>query len=195
MNLNPAIEISSVNSYSPMATYDFSDYIYNTLIQSEIHNYDQTIVLCIGSDRSTGDSLGPLVGYKLKPLLSRHKEVIVLGTLEDPVHAKNLEEKIDCINSTYSNPFILAVDASLGQYNKIGFINIKKAPLKPGLGVNKDLPKIGHVSITGVVNVGGMMEYVVLQNTRLSLVMKMAEVISRSIFLSIIKYNRLDFDI
>jgi hypothetical protein len=32
--------------------------------------------------------------------------------------------------------------------------------------------------IVGVVNVGGFMEYLVLQNTRLSLVMRMAEVIS-----------------
>ncbi|MFP3381143.1 DUF1256 domain-containing protein, partial [Bacillus sp. SIMBA_069] len=46
--------------------------------------------------------------------------------------------------------------------------------LKPGAGVGKELPPIGDASITGVVNVGGFMEYFVLQNTRLSLVMKMA---------------------
>jgi len=191
MNLNPKIESSSVNCYSPMAIYDLSNYMFDTLIQSKIYDYDQIVVVCIGSDRSTGDSLGPLVGYKLKSMLLRHKDVVLLGTLDDPVHAKNLEEKIEYINTNFSNPFILAIDASLGQFDKIGFINIKEGPLKPGLGVNKVLPTIGHVSITGIVNAGGIMEYIVLQNTRLSLVMKMAEVISKSIHLCIIKYNKI----
>ena len=192
MNLSPNLESSSVNAHSPVAIIDFSNYIYDILIEAKLYNYDQAIILCIGSDRSTGDSLGPLVGYKLKPLLSIYKKVVVAGTLEDPVHAKNLEEKIEVINENYTNPFIIAVDASLGRFNKIGYINIKNGPLRPGLGVNKDLPHVGHISITGVVNIGGMMEYVVLQNTRLSLVMKMAEVISRSIFLSVFKYYKLE---
>ncbi|MGB4008573.1 MAG: DUF1256 domain-containing protein, partial [Bacillota bacterium] len=35
--------------------------------------------------------------------------------------------------------------------------------------------------ITGIVNVGGFMEYLVLQNTRLSLVIRMAEAIAGGI--------------
>ncbi|WP_077369266.1 spore protease YyaC [Anaerosalibacter sp. Marseille-P3206] len=191
MNLNPKIESSSVNCYSPMAVYDLSNYMFDTFIQSKVFDYDQVVILCIGSDRSTGDSLGPLVGYKLKSMLFKHKEVVLLGTLDEPVHAKNLEEKIEYIYANFSNPFILAIDASLGQFDKIGFINIRKGPLKPGLGVNKILPTIGHVSITGVVNASGIMEYVVLQNTRLNLVMRMAEVISKSIHLCMIKYKKI----
>jgi putative sporulation protein YyaC len=37
----------------------------------------------------------------------------------------------------------------------------------------------------GIVNVSGWMESTVLQNTRLNLVMKMADIISRSIFLEL----------
>jgi putative sporulation protein YyaC len=47
--------------------------------------------------------------------------------------------------------------------------------------VNKSLPEVGNIHITGIVNVSGFMEYFVLQNTRLSLVMNMAEIISTSI--------------
>ena len=47
--------------------------------------------------------------------------------------------------------------------------------------MNKNLPEVGEVHITGIVNVAGFMEYFVLQNTRLSIVMKMADIISRSI--------------
>ena len=113
-----------------------------------------------------------------------------MGTLEKPVHAKNLEEKIDYIYDRFLNPFIIAIDASLGRADRIGYLNIKDGPLNPGLGVNKKLPKIGDLSITGVVNIGGMMEYVVLQNTRLNLVMNMAEAISQSIYIALLKISK-----
>ena len=44
----------------------------------------EILFLCIGTDRSTGDSLGPLIGYKLKEKGMRNARV--LGTLEEPVH-------------------------------------------------------------------------------------------------------------
>ena len=48
------------------------------------------VLLCIGSDRVTGDSLGPMVGSALE---ERYKKSIpVFGTLKMPVHALNLEE-------------------------------------------------------------------------------------------------------
>ena len=47
------------------------------------------IFLCIGTDRSTGDSLGPLGGHKLRKC--RLKKAAVIGTLDKPVHAMNLE--------------------------------------------------------------------------------------------------------
>jgi putative sporulation protein YyaC len=47
--------------------------------------------------------------------------------------------------------------------------------------VNKELPEVGELHITGIVNVAGFMEYFVLQNTRLGLVMKMADVIAASL--------------
>lgn len=43
----------------------------------------EILFLCIGTDRSTGDSLGPLIGYKLKENGMRNARV--LGTLEEPV--------------------------------------------------------------------------------------------------------------
>ena len=51
--------------------------------------WKEIIILCIGSDRITGDSLGPLIGQQL----SRHrwKNIHIYGTLDTPVHALNLE--------------------------------------------------------------------------------------------------------
>lgn len=136
-------------------------------------------IICIGTDRSTGDCLGPLIGTKLGPALG--PEVLVLGTLEDPVHAVNLEEVVRDLYARIPNPFVIAVDACLGQSESVGFISLKEGPLQPGTGVNKNLPAVGDLHLIGVVNVGGFMEYLVLQNTRLALVMQMAEVIATAL--------------
>ncbi|MGL4731348.1 MAG: spore protease YyaC [Clostridium sp.] len=143
------------------------------------------IILCIGTDRSTGDSLGPLVGDKLKFL--KRKGVHVLGTLENPVHAKNLEDTINMINSNYTNPFIIAVDACLGSLPNVGKVVIDSKPLTPGAALNKNLPAVGNLSITGIVNISGSLEFMVLQNTRLYVVMKLANVIANGLYHSIIK--------
>jgi putative sporulation protein YyaC len=142
-------------------------------------NYSDIIILCIGTDRSTGDSLGPLVGYKLANLNYDH--VHVFGSLEEPVHANNLEDKIKFIYSNYKNPLFIAIDACLGKMNHIGYISVSNNPISPGAGVNKTLPKIGHISIMGIVNFQGFMDFLVLQNTRLHVVMKMADLIALSL--------------
>jgi len=134
------------------------------------------IILCIGTDRSTGDALGPLIGTHLSRL--KLPQLHVYGTLDDPVHATNLEQNIHTIQNNYLNPFIIAVDACLGRLDSIGCITLAHGPLKPGAGVNKCLPEVGEVHMTGIVNVGGFMEYMVLQNTRLNLVWRMSENIS-----------------
>lgn len=131
------------------------------------------LILCIGTDRSTGDSLGPLTGSKLQ---EHNPPFQVVGCLEHPVHAANLAETLARIQA---NPpyWTVAIDASLGNMDGVGLVNIGAGALQPGAGVNKRLPQVGDVYITGIVNVGGFMEYFVLQNTRLSLVSKMADVI------------------
>jgi putative sporulation protein YyaC len=139
---------------------------------------DRTLVfVCVGTDRSTGDALGPLVGSKLE----KQSRLPVFGTLDEPVHAMNMTQRLNSLSNMYSNPYIVAIDACLGQLSSVGCIQAADGPVKPGAGVNKELPPVGDFHVTGIVNVGGFMEYFVLQNTRLSLVMNMAEVISDSI--------------
>ena len=53
--------------------------------------------------------------------------------------------------------------------------------MRPGAGVDKDLAEIGDIFITGIVNVSGSMEQLLLQTTRLSVVMQMADFISSGI--------------
>ncbi|UQD53708.1 spore protease YyaC [Bacillus methanolicus] len=137
------------------------------------------VFVCIGTDRSTGDSLGPLVGTLLeeKAIAPFH----VYGTLEDPIHAVNLEDKLMEIKEKHVHPFIIGIDACLGRLKSVGVIQIGEGPVIPGAGVNKELPPVGDIHITGIVNVSGFMEFFVLQNTRLNLVLKMAKTIADGI--------------
>jgi putative sporulation protein YyaC len=137
---------------------------------------------CIGTDRSTGDTLGPLIGTWLKDHPSFPFEVI--GTLEQPLHALNLQETVDDIHNRDISPFVIAIDACLGQIDRIGFILVENGPLLPGKAVKKELPPIGDLSIKGIVNVSGFMEYTVLQNTRLQVPYKMGKVIVRALLLA-----------
>lgn len=140
------------------------------------HDY---VIACVGTDRSTGDALGPFVGTYLKK--RRLNQMTVYGTLQDPIHAINLKESIYHIKQSHQRPFIIAVDASLGKKTSIGQLVVKKGALKPGAALNKMLPSIGDLHIAGIVNVGGFMEYNVLQNTRLALVVEMAKTIANAI--------------
>lgn len=134
------------------------------------------VIVCIGTDRSTGDALGPLTGSYLLEKKLRH--MTVYGTLQDPVHATNLLEHINLIEKQHKNPFIIAIDACLGKTTSVGQIIASEGALKPGAALNKPLPPIGDVHITGVVNISGFMEYSVLQNTRLSIVVDIAKQIA-----------------
>jgi hypothetical protein len=53
--------------------------------------------------------------------------------------------------------------------------------------MNKSLPQVGDLSITGIVNICGAMEFMVLQNTRLFTVIQLANTISRGLYYSILK--------
>jgi putative sporulation protein YyaC len=145
-------------------------------------SYSQLVILCIGTDRCTGDALGPLVGMYLQE--ANLQTCHVWGTLEKPIHALNLQKAIDQLNSM-TNPLIISVDACLGLPSHIGDIQIVDGPLKPGMGVKKVLPAVGDFHIKGIVNASGFLESMVLQNTRLHTVMSMARAISESIIYAV----------
>ena len=66
----------SVDSLSPTAGNELGEYLYSKL-NNVIKENRPVIFLCIGTDRATGDSLGPLVGYKLKNI--NKKKIYIYG--------------------------------------------------------------------------------------------------------------------
>ena len=142
---------------------------------------EKILLLCIGTDRSTGDSLGPLIGYQLRNRDLKH--IQVLGTLNRPVHAMNLEDTLGLVEQYYQDHLVIAVDASVGMNDHIGCITLGRGSLKPGLGVSKELRSVGDLFITGIVSGCSSYDPVILQSIRLSVVMRMAECISESVCL------------
>jgi putative sporulation protein YyaC len=121
-----------------------------SMIQEANAEERDMILICIGTDRATGDALGPLIGDYV---LNHNTCYNVAGTLQYPVHALNIKETIKNIYMDFDNPFVIAIDASLGLQKDLGKITISNFHIFPGKGVNKKLPAIGDISITGIVNI------------------------------------------
>ncbi|WP_440897382.1 spore protease YyaC [Amphibacillus sp. Q70] len=140
------------------------------------------VIVCVGSDRSTGDALGPITGS----LLTKRKQsnYSVYGTLKNPVHALNLKKQLRQIKQQHPNAFVIAIDACLGKASSIGHIKASIGALKPGLALKKELPEVGHLHLTGIVNATSPVDFLTLQNTRLHIVIEQAEIISRALFYS-----------
>ena len=68
----------SVNINKRYALLKLTNILEEFLEKSLWESYKSVVILCIGTDRSTGDCLGPLVGYKLSVL--RYNNVYVHGT-------------------------------------------------------------------------------------------------------------------
>ena len=85
--------------------------------------WSELVFLCIGSDRVTGDCLGPYIGHQLLDRLDL-QDIYVYGTLKDPVHALNLEKVSRMIRSIHPQSLVIAIDASLGQKKHLGYVTI-----------------------------------------------------------------------
>ena len=80
-----------------LCQYRLNQEMYN-MVKNVGKQYKRIAVVGIGTDRSTGDSFGPLVGY----MLSKCKiyDFDVYGTIVEPVHALNLKETMDKIDTS-----------------------------------------------------------------------------------------------
>ncbi len=151
-----------------------------SLVLKDITN-ENTIVVCIGTDRAIGDALGPLVGTMLKNSDFKYP---VYGTLDSPIHALNIYESIEEIKKRHPNGELLAIDACLGSKNSIGNIQVRKGPILPGKGVGKKLPQVGSHSIVGIVDKIDENNRFSFNNVRLNFVLELAETIALSLLLA-----------
>lgn len=156
---------------------------------SEVLRGKVPIVCCIGTDAVIGDSLGPLCGSEIRRKLSG--KTYIYGTMENPITAMDIRSLAEYIRLVHNDAPILAIDAALGDESEILRLKISDKPIKPGLGVMKELGEIGTSSIIAVV--GGKNSSTTLKNVRLSTVYFAAGIISDAVvdYISEIEENGL----
>lgn len=99
------------------------------------------------------------------------------------MHALNLPDRISYIHSRHPEALLVAIDASLGSRRHQGYITIGNGAIRPGAGAGRRC-RVGDIFITGIVNVSGSFEQLLLQTTRLATIFHMAESISQGILLA-----------
>lgn len=139
---------------------------------------NDSIIICIGTDKCIGDCLGPLIGTSLN---EKNFPLPVYGTLDYPIHALNIDEELDKIYKLHPYATVIAIDACLGDINSIGEIHLKTDSLKPGKGVGKSLPAVGDLSIIGIVDSSSKKDLFSNRAIRLSLIMDISKVITNAL--------------
>jgi putative sporulation protein YyaC len=128
--------------------------------------------VCIGTDRSTGDSLGPLTGT----LLEQAGYSRVIGTLEKPCDSANLTERLQELPPESA---VIAIDSGIG--SSVGGFRVSNRPVEPGKSLGKPLPPVGDYSIVGIVETNTAHPYKALQHAPLYRVWTMAHEIAAAI--------------
>lgn len=144
--------------------------------------YDSVVFAFIGTDSNVGDSMAPMCGSMI---YEKTPNIFIYGDLNSPVTAKEVPFLSYFLKSAHPESIIVAIDAAVGKREDVGNIKILKKGIKPGLGVNKNLPLTGDVSIIGVMCEKTSETLPFLGGERISKVFSMAKVISSGIRLFI----------
>lgn len=113
-------------------------------------NYKDIIIVCIGSDKIVGDSYGPLVGSNL---IDRElpSNVSVYGIIGNTINATNIYRFVCEYRSEMDRKLVIAVDACISYNDNFKSITISNDPIYPGKAVGKVLPKVGDISLMGII--------------------------------------------
>lgn len=113
MNPSNTVPIFICHYEDPYASVNLTRAAAALLAELDMSEPDDLVFFCIGTDRATGDCLGPLVGSRLQTLLP---ETVIYGTLEKPLHALNLREVLDQVKRSYAHPKIPGCGCMPGQH-------------------------------------------------------------------------------
>ena len=111
-----------------------------------------TVVLCIGTMRVTGDSVGPRVGDILK---ARGVNCFVYGDSTTNINAHKLDVYRNLIDVCHKADIIIAVDAALGEKADVGRVKITNNGLFPGRALGRKGKSLGDIGVLAVVGEKG----------------------------------------
>jgi len=140
---------------------------------------DKPVIICIGSSRVSGDSLGPLVGDELTHVYN--VDAYVYGRSDWTVTALNLNDIYNYITKVHKNAPIIAVDACVGKLSEIGKIKISMGGISAGSALKRNFTRIGDISVLGVVCESATDNLSALMSAPFDLVEKLAKRASKHI--------------
>ena len=164
--------------------FDFYSLIKEQTKNKTINNIT---LLCIGTSKVIGDSIGPLVGTHLKQTLNTSRKIAILGDCENNIHYKNINEHINRINknnNTSHKKTIIVIDSALSSKDNIGKIILQNKSLKFGEGIKKKSKNIGDISIKAVIEENTnnrLINFYKLKKASVENVRIMADIISEGI--------------
>ncbi len=139
---------------------------------------DFPVVVCIGTPKVVGDSLGPLVGDILK---KRETKAFVYGDKSRSVTALNFREYSAFINKKHPRSLVIAVDAGLSSDGDVGDIKLSTTGVCPGGALSKTLGKIGNIGVLGIVGRAGEENMTTLVNVKKELVESLALAVAEKV--------------
>ena len=110
--------------------------------------------VCIGTNRIISDSFGPRVGKKLKQVFYKNENINVYGTMENPIHLKNVEYFLKKMEN--KNQIIL-IDSAIGRKEDIGNTYVNRGGMEIGKAFNHSIYIPANINIKTVI---GAKEYI-----------------------------------
>lgn len=143
---------------------------------------NNTVYMCIGTEKVFSDSLGPRVGTLLNENMICPS--FVYGLRDQNITAENLLYSYNFIKALHPDSKIVVIDAAVGTKDQIGKIQLCDGGILPGAATNKNLPSVGDVGIVGIVADKGMGDFYTLNSDKDRLVGQIAEFIADSILVA-----------
>lgn len=161
----------------------FQNEISSTNKKNKVSKFSNIIFLCIGSNKVKGDSIGPIIGSKIKKIENEY--IKIYGTLEKNLDFLNAKYVIEEVYSIYDNPYIITIDAALCRENKIGKIYLNNGYIKIGKALDKSISFYSNINIKCIVGMYNEIQTIkninVLKNANMDNIIKMSDIVSKGI--------------
>ena len=117
---------------------------------SKLEDMDtEIIVLCIGSSKIFGDSLGPRTAEKLTLV---NNDCIIYGNMRQSINGNNLAGYVSMLRIKHPDAVIVAVDACLTTHAEdIGLVKLLPYGVNAGKAVKRNALPVGEFSVIGIV--------------------------------------------
>lgn len=107
------------------------------------------VILCVGSDKIAGDSVGPIVGTLLKDYFKLR--CYIYGQKGKSVNGKNLNQYLNHVKIAHPDSPIIAVDACICDGALAGNVYVVQGGINPARSVTGKNNPVGDVGILGAV--------------------------------------------